>query len=102
MLRQIIETIRASAANHAISKIQKMITSYSNLQQEYFKITNEEAVCKTAQETINIITDGNREDYAEILQDQFETDRNLIEEVSSINIKTFLKSKKKKNFTYAC
>jgi hypothetical protein len=87
--------IRASAANHAISKIQNMITSHSNLQQEYFKITDEEAVSKTAQETINIITDGNREEYAEILQDQFETDKNLIEEVSSINIKTFLKRKKK-------
>jgi hypothetical protein len=87
--------IRASTANHAISKIQNMITLHSSLQQEYFKITEEEPICKTAQETINIITDGNRKEYTERTQDQFETDKNLIEEVASINIKTFLKRKKK-------
>jgi hypothetical protein len=87
--------IRASSANHEISKLQNWITLNNGLQQEYFKITEEEPICKTAQETINIITDGNRKEYTEITQDQFITDKNLIEEVASINIKTFLQRKKK-------
>jgi exonuclease III len=87
--------IRAADANHAISRIQKMVTLHDRPQQEYFKLTEEEDICKSAQETINIVTDGNREEYTKISQDQYETDRNLIEEVASINIKTYLKRKKK-------
>jgi len=87
--------IRAAEANHVISKIQSKLTLHERPQQEYFNITNEEAICKTAQETINIIIDGNRENYTKITQDQYETDRNLIEEVASINIRTYLKRRKK-------
>jgi hypothetical protein len=72
-----------------------MVTLHDRPQQEYFKLTEEEDICKSAQETINIVTDGNREEYTKISQDQYETDRNLIEEVASINIKTYLKRKKK-------
>jgi hypothetical protein len=49
----------------------------------------------SAQETLNIIIDYNRETYQSILQDEFETDRNLIDEVSSINLKNYLTRKNK-------
>jgi hypothetical protein len=49
----------------------------------------------TAQTTLNRIIDYNREQYAEMNTFEYETDKNLIEEVSSINIKTFLTRKNK-------
>jgi hypothetical protein len=60
---------------------------------EYSNVTKEESICKTAQETLNIITDYNRETYKNILQEEYESDRNLINEVSSINLATYLKRK---------
>jgi hypothetical protein len=49
----------------------------------------------SAQDTLNIIIDYNRETYQNILQDEFETDRNLIDEVSSINLNNYLTRKNK-------
>jgi hypothetical protein len=83
--------IRAYKPNHVISKIQALLSTKSGhvkgLCQEYPNVTEEESICKSAQETMNIIIDYNRETYQSILQDEFETDKNLIDEVSSINLK---------------
>jgi hypothetical protein len=88
--------IRASNSSHPISEIQYHLTSEKNLiQQEYNKINFEEAICRTSQETMNIITDHNRNEYNKLTIDRIETDKNLIEEVASINLKTYLKRKKK-------
>ena len=90
--------IRAGSSKHPISKIQQALTSegFHNqiLMQEYSKINVGEAICKSAQETLNIITDHNRDQYQldqippKILND-------VINEVSSINLLTFLKRKRK-------
>jgi len=91
--------IRAYNSNHIISKIQALLTSRSGqgnqIQQEYKDVTKEEAICQSAQETLNIIIDYNRETYKSIQQEEFETDKNLIDEVSSINLKTYLTRKNK-------
>jgi hypothetical protein len=65
------------------------------MHQEYPNVTEEESICKTAQETPNIIIDYNRETYNNILQEEYESDKNLIDEVSSINLATYLKRKNK-------
>ena len=62
---------------------------------ENANLPEEESICKLAQETLNIIIDYNRETYQSILQDEFETDKNLIDEVSSINLITYLTRKNK-------
>ena len=91
--------IRAYNSNHIISKIQALLTSRSGqgnqIQQEYQDVTKEEAICQSAQETLNIIIDYNRETYKSIQQEELETDKNLIDEVSSINLKTYLTRKNK-------
>jgi hypothetical protein len=88
--------IRASTSKHPISNIQQHLTSEGNcLRQEYHKITMEEAICRTSQETMNIIIDHNRNEYKNLPTEKIESDKNLIEEVASINIKTYLKRKKK-------
>jgi hypothetical protein len=91
--------IRAYKSNHVISKIQALLSSKSGhgkcMHQEYANVTEEESICKSAQETLNIIIDYNRETYKSILQEECETDRNLIDEVSSINLTTYLKRKNK-------
>jgi hypothetical protein len=91
--------VRAFNSNHVISKIQALLSTKSGhdkcIHQEYPKVTEEEAICKSAQETMNIIIDYNRETYTSILQDEFETDKNLIDEVSSINLTTYLTRKNK-------
>ena len=90
---------RAHKSNHAISKIQMFVSTKpgkrKNIYQEYQTITNEESICNSAQDTLNIIIDYNRESYKHISPEEYETDKNLIDEVSSINLKTFLKRKKK-------
>jgi hypothetical protein len=90
--------IRASSSKHPISKIQQALTSEGLhnqiLTQEYSKVNEGETICKSAQETLNIITDHNRDQYQldqippKILND-------VINEVSSINLLTFLKRKRK-------
>ena len=90
---------RAHKSNHAISKIQMLVSTKpgerKSIYQEYQTITNEESICNSAQDTLNIIIDYNRESYKHISPEEYETDKNLIDEVSSINLKTFLKRKKK-------
>jgi hypothetical protein len=63
------------------------------IKQEYYKITTLEDVCHSAQDTLNVIIDHNRETYKTIDQEELETDKNLIDEISSINLKTYLKRK---------
>ena len=90
---------RANRSNHVISRIQTLVSTKSGqekcIYQEYQTVTNEESICTSAQETLNIIIDYNRESYNKISPEEYETDKNLIDEVSSINLTTFLKRKKK-------
>ena len=86
--------IRAHNGGHFISTVQQSLTSNDGMiKQEYYKITDKEEICSAAQETLNIIIDHNRESYKTIDQDEVETDKNLIDEISSINLKTYLKRK---------
>ena len=89
--------IRAQKSNHIISKIQCLITGSqnNNIRQEYAKITDKEEVCSSAQETLNIIIDHNRDEYVKLSNEECESDRNLIDEVSSINLKSYLSRKNK-------
>jgi hypothetical protein len=86
---------RAQKSKHEIAKIQEMLTGDSEIRQEYCKITTDEKICQSAQGTINIITDYNRNKYCEISKEELESDRILIDEVSSINLKTYLERKKR-------
>ncbi len=63
------------------------------LKQEYCNITDKEDLCSSAQETLNIIIDYNRNKYQTLEENEYETDKNLINEVASINMETFLKRK---------
>ena len=86
--------IRAQNSNHFIATIQQILTSRDGeIKQEYTKCTDIEEVCSSAQEALNIITDYNREQYKKLDQEEFESDKNLINEISSINLKTYLKRK---------
>ena len=85
--------IRAHKSKHIISKFQGMATQNYHISQEYFNITEKEDICRSAQTTLNLITDYNRERYKEISVEERESDKNLIDEVSSINLKTFLSRK---------
>jgi exonuclease III len=87
--------IRANNSNHIISRIQADLSMRPKncLIQEYPNVTEEESICKTAQETLNIIIDHNRELYSTITQEEYESDKNLIDEVSSINLYSYLKRK---------
>jgi hypothetical protein len=91
--------IRASTSKHVISKIQNLITNGNtkdhHIKQEYEKVTNRESICKSAQETLNVIIDHNRETYKNLTQDKYMMDRNLLDEVASINLDTYLKRKNK-------
>jgi hypothetical protein len=82
--------IRAHKANHIISSIQSLITGSNTIKQEYHKITDKEDICSSAQQTLNIIIDHNREVYNTLTNDEFESARNLINEVSSLNLNTYL------------
>jgi hypothetical protein len=89
--------IRAQKSSHEISNIQQFITeevnSSSVLKQEYSNINSKEKICQSAQETINIITDYNRNSYVKLTPEEFESDRILIDEIASINLKTYLERK---------
>jgi len=91
--------VRACSSKHEISKIQNLLTNgktmESNFKQEYAKITNSEPICKSAQESLNIIIDYNRETYKSLTHEKYSTDINLLNEVSSINLATYLKRKNK-------
>jgi hypothetical protein len=91
--------IRADKSKHVIAKIQALIIGNSNdtatIRQEYHNITEDECICSSAQSTLNKIIDYNREQYAKMNKFEYEADKNLIDEVSSINIKNFLTRKNK-------
>ena len=91
--------IRAHKSNHVISRIQALVSTKSNqenhLYQEYQNVTDKEPICRSAQDTLNIIIEYNRENYKHILPEQYETDKNLIDEVSSINLATYLNRRNK-------
>ncbi len=89
--------IRASNSNHTIAKIQLIVVGTKNdknvLKQEYYNVTSEEGICASAQETLNIMTDHNREQYCKMEEYEYESDKHLIEEVAAINLETYLKRK---------
>jgi hypothetical protein len=85
--------VRAHKSDHTIADVQSLLTGYQSPQQEYHKVTEDEAVTASAQTTINILTDNNRTRYEALTEDEYECDRNLIEEVCSINIKIYLERK---------
>jgi hypothetical protein len=86
--------IRANNTNHGISLIQSHLTG-KVLKSEYYKITKDEAICESAQETINVITNYNRSIYDKKTEEEIESDKLLINEVSSINLETYLRNKNK-------
>jgi hypothetical protein len=90
--------IRAKNSNHVISRIQNLLTNGNEechaIRQEYPQITNEESICKSAQQSLNLITDYNREQYEKLEDEEAETNKHLINEVSSINLLDYLKRKK--------
>ena len=88
--------IRASKSNHPISKIQAFLSSQNDpaIKQEYCEITKDEPICFTAQTTINCITDYNRETYNKEMVLEL-GNSNLVDEVLSINLESFLKRKNK-------
>ena len=86
--------IRAENSKHSISNIQKYVTekgSSNIIRQEYVNIAIDEPICGSAQDTINKLTDFNRKSYETRKSEEYENDKNLIEEVSSINLITYLK-----------
>jgi len=89
--------IRADNSKHVISKLQKIIvgtqSEKSTLRQEYYNITTEECICSSAQETLNIMIDYNRDQYCKMEEHEYESDKNLIEELATINLETYLKRK---------
>jgi hypothetical protein len=88
--------IRAQKSEHVIADIQKYLTGNINILQEYGKVTKEEAICNSAQETINMITDSNREIYKKFIIQEIENNKLLIDEVSTINLEVYL-SRKNRN-----
>jgi hypothetical protein len=86
--------IRANGSNHAIAKIQSFITGSKTLRNEYDKAAQSEPICKSAMETVNMLTDHNRTEYEKIPQEEYKNDRLLINDISSINLATYFKRKK--------
>jgi hypothetical protein len=89
--------LRASKSNHVIAKIQAWVTNSNEgeIKQDYVNITKSEMVCNIAQETINIITDHNRSWCEGLEEEEYENDRNLINEIASIDISAYLTRKKR-------
>jgi hypothetical protein len=67
--------IRASNSNHLIAKIQELVVGKEKekdtVRQEYFDINNKEDICCSAQETLNIITDYNRDLYQKLKPEEY-------------------------------
>jgi exonuclease III len=82
--------IRAQQSDHMISEIQSYLAGSKELLREYKKVTEEEAICTTAQETINFITDSNRSYYNNLTEEKRESNKLLIDEVSAIDLNCFL------------
>jgi hypothetical protein len=92
--------IRAFDSKHEIAKIQSLLSEKgrNRIEYEYSNVSEDEDICKSAQNTINEITDYNRKAYC---TEEFEDDPLVVEEISSTDLNTYL-SRKKKYFTYAC
>jgi hypothetical protein len=89
--------LRANRSNHVISKIKAWVTksNVGEIKQDYVDLTKSDMVCNIAQETINIITDHTRS-FCEGLEDEeYENDRNLIDEIASIDINAYLTRKRR-------
>ena len=90
--------IRAKSSNHFISTIQDLLTKNLGknliLQNEYFNITEDEVVCNVAQTTTNLLTDYLRGKYCTMFS-TIQPDDYTVEEVSSINLRNYLKRKNK-------
>jgi hypothetical protein len=90
--------IRANNTNHAISRIQAHLTvgpeELPQILQEYSVITEDESICRSAQLSINTICDYNRKQYNNIPEEKFESNKILINEVSSINLTQYLSRRK--------
>jgi hypothetical protein len=89
--------IRANNSSHTIKNIQKYCIRNTGeeyvLAQEFAKITNEEIVCKIAQETINIITDNVRDEiFGEQNADEISSSI-AITQISMTKVETYLKRK---------
>jgi hypothetical protein len=91
-LRQVI---RAQNSKHVNSIIQKLALGNLHLVQEYHNISNIECLCTSVQDTLNLLTDYNRVRYSSLDVNEYESDRNLINEIASINLETYLKRKGK-------
>jgi hypothetical protein len=91
--------VRAATSNHSIAKIQTFTHNLRKnyIKQEFGKITTDEPICQSAQETINMITDYNRSCYEKMtnIEEDYNINKCVIEEVSSINLSTFLERNKK-------
>jgi exonuclease III len=94
-LRQFIRSYRS---NHVIKYIQAWASCKSgddiNLYQEYQIQSENEEISQIAQETLNIIIDYNRKLYNQFPPERYEVDINLITEVASINLESYLVRKK--------
>ena len=90
--------IRASRSNHPISNLQAYLTNQNekdfNLKFEYCNINHEENICSRAQSTLNIITDFYRS-HLSLEGKNVEEINNIVNDVSSINVRSFLKRKNK-------
>ena len=87
--------IRANSSNHVISLIQSELSKSTVLTNEYDRITTEESICESAQDTMNVISDYNRSLFCNLTEEESAESRLLINEVASINLKKYLKNKKK-------
>jgi hypothetical protein len=90
--------IRANQSNHNINIIQKYccekLGSVEALEQEFRNITSDEVICESAQRTVNILTDSNREKKFREEGDIIESNK-AINLISNINIDTYLDRKKR-------
>jgi exonuclease III len=91
--------VRANESKHEIHKIQMMLNEKgrNKIEFEYNNETAEEAICSSAQNTINNITDFNRVNYGNIPNNEYgdPITKMAIEEVASINLMTYLRRKNK-------
>jgi hypothetical protein len=86
--------IRAFDSKHEIAKIQSLLSEKgrNRIEYEYSNVSEDEDICKSAQNTINEITDYNRKAYC---TEEFEDDPLVVEEISSTDLNTYLSRKKK-------